>query len=57
MNLCSDGHDEVCYEVRNCPCCQISEDKDKEISSLEGELSVANGDIESLNAQLAEKGE
>lgn len=22
MNLCSDGHDEVCYETKKCPCCE-----------------------------------
>lgn len=23
MNLCSAGHDEVCFEGRNCPCCLL----------------------------------
>ena len=22
MNLCNDGHDEVCYESRTCPACE-----------------------------------
>jgi len=26
MNLCSDNHDEVCYEGRYCPCCIIIND-------------------------------
>lgn len=28
MNLCSDGHDEVCYSERYCPCCIIIRDLD-----------------------------
>ena len=24
MNLCSDGHDEVCYEGRDCPMCLLN---------------------------------
>lgn len=31
MNLCSDGHEEVCYEERNCPVCE----KMTEIDTLE----------------------
>jgi len=23
MNLCSEGHDEVCYESKNCPVCEL----------------------------------
>ena len=23
MNLCSEGHDEVCYDGRNCPVCEL----------------------------------
>lgn len=25
MNLCSDGHDEICYEGRSCPLCAFKE--------------------------------
>ena len=31
MNLCSNGHEEVCYECRNCPVC----DKMQDIKFLE----------------------
>lgn len=37
MNLCSDGHEEVCYEGRNCPSCELVEqlkEADKEIARL-----------------------
>ncbi len=23
MYLCSDGHDEICYDQRNCPMCEL----------------------------------
>lgn len=26
MNLCSSGHDEICFEGRDCPCCRIIAD-------------------------------
>jgi hypothetical protein len=28
MNLCSEGHDEVCYEGRNCPVCDLKDQLD-----------------------------
>lgn len=34
MNLCSDNHEEVCYETRNCPACKVINEKDDEISEL-----------------------
>jgi hypothetical protein len=42
MNLCSDGHEEVCYEGRNCPACELKYDNKKllhEISTLETEIA------------------
>lgn len=26
MILCGDGHDEICYEGRSCPCCALKEE-------------------------------
>lgn len=49
MTLCSDGHDEVCYEGRDCPACLLLEtikEKDDEIQSL-------NLEIDSLNKEEA----
>ena len=42
MNLCSDGHDEVCYEGRNCPVCieiDNSRGLEKQIENLEEKIS------------------
>ncbi len=42
MNLCSDGHDEVCYETRYCPACEIKDDLNIQIEKLESQI----GDLE-----------
>lgn len=38
MNLCSYGHEEVCYEFRKCPVCEAKE----EIKLLTEQLKDAN---------------
>lgn len=53
MNLCNSNHDEVCYEGKECPCCELN----SQISSLEDEVSTLNDDISALKSELAEKGE
>jgi hypothetical protein len=46
MNLCSDGHDEVCFDQRNCPVC----DELKTMSDMEDEIF----DLKKLIAELRE---
>ena len=48
MNLCEDGHDEVCYEARNCPACEALSEKDKEINILEKIIEDLKDEIESM---------
>ncbi len=48
MNLCSDGHDEVCYSERYCPCCIIIRDLDIAEATVRSQRS----DIEDLEQQL-----
>lgn len=38
MNLCSTKHDEVCYEGRTCPVCDLRSEKDSEIDELKQQL-------------------
>jgi len=41
MNLCGDGHDEVCYEAEECPVCKLQRtvaEREEEISELEQEI-------------------
>jgi transcription initiation factor IIE alpha subunit len=43
MNLCSDGHDEVCHEGKDCPACEIK-----------GELKDANDTIGELREKVSD---
>jgi hypothetical protein len=38
MELCSENHDEVCYESRRCPVCDVREDLEGSIEDLESGL-------------------
>jgi len=41
MQLCSENHDEVCYEGRNCPCCieiDCRKDAEKELEHRDVEI-------------------
>jgi hypothetical protein len=48
MNLCSEHHDEVCYEVRNCPVCDLRKEMDEAIEDLNREIAGLRKEIESL---------
>ena len=62
MNLCSNGHEEVCYEARTCPCCETIQamqndldDKDTEIKDLKGQVEDADDQIIELQGQIKER--
>lgn len=44
MNLCSEGHDEICYEGKYCPACEI-------IKEFKGTIDQLEHDIELLNKE------
>lgn len=44
MNLCSHNHEEICYESRECPCCEFIKEKD----AMEKELEQAQEKIDEL---------
>ena len=48
MELCSDGHDEVCYECRNCPLCE----EIKEKLALESTIAELQEQIAELKDQV-----
>ena len=57
MYVCSDGHEEIAHEDRNCPVCVIVEERDKlkdEVSDLQGKLEDAYGTIERLQEETGE---
>ena len=50
MNLCSDNHEEICYEGRQCPACALKE----EIDAWEKENTELKLRIEELEEAAAE---
>jgi len=44
MNLCCDGHEEVCFEGRKCPCCEVL-----------AQLKAAEEQIEQVKAACEER--
>jgi len=51
MNLCSDDHDEVCYDSSKCPHC--TERMEREVKALEGRIEDLEGEL----AEALERGE
>ena len=51
MNLCSHGHEEVCFESRSCPMCYLQEEKE----TLEVEVKELESRINQLEEELAEE--
>ena len=47
MNLCSDDHEEICFESRKCPMCELKMSFKEENDELQAE-------IDDLKKQLSE---
>jgi len=54
MNLCSSGHEEICFEERECPFCASIAKKDETIKDLEEEREALESAIVEANARIAE---
>jgi len=52
MNLCADDHDEVCYEGRHCPACEVRKEKNAEISELKDKIADLEGEVADLAEQI-----
>lgn len=52
MDLCSNDHDEICHEGRQCPICELIADMKKEHEEEKDELENS---ISELNQQLEER--
>ena len=50
MKLCSDGHEEVAYECRDCPVCVLLD----ELKDCEKALSLAQDRVATLEDEVAE---
>ena len=54
MNLCSNDHEEVCYEGRTCPVCDIKKELQSEIDDLQKANGVLSNDVNELEDRLSE---
>lgn len=51
MYLCSEGHDEVCYEGNHCPACELKD----ELSTEKDETSRLQDEVDKLEKELEEE--
>ena len=54
MNLCSDGHDEICHAERNCPMCALIDSHKQTVSDWEDKVYDLNANIEKLDSTIDE---
>ncbi len=52
MDLCDDGHQQVAYEGRSCPFCDLIYKKDKEITELEKKIEDLEEKIVDMGGAL-----
>ena len=55
MNLCSDGHEEVCYEARTCPACEAIQEKQNDLDDKNSEIKDLKEQVEDLEQQLTDR--
>ena len=48
MELCSDKHEEVCFEGRDCPVCALRDELQTRIDELEGQVQTLEAEVDSL---------
>lgn len=54
MNLCSDNHEEICFESRKCPMCAQKEEHEEAIREMDRKLEKATEEISELESRLSE---
>ena len=57
MNLCSDGHDEVCYNTVDCPACLEIKSRNFQIQALEEQRDDLREELTNLRQSILEKNE
>ena len=48
MNLCSDRHEEICFEGRNCPLCEIRQELEESIGKLNERIAQLNDALSAI---------
>jgi len=57
MELCSSGHDEVCYEGGRCPVCDVLSDKkavEEDLKRSEKEVASLQDEVDGLKEKVSE---
>jgi hypothetical protein len=54
MQLCDNGHEEVCFEGRTCPLCEYRDDSTSDIRSLKADIEELKRENEVLHDQIVE---
>ena len=55
LHLCSNGHDEVVYEYRNCPVCKLQthlEEENTKTDLLRDELTALTTELEEIKREM-----
>jgi len=54
MELCSNNHDEICFDSHYCPMCNMRDDSEDRIAELEDEISELKNTNSKLEDEIAE---
>lgn len=54
MELCSNGHDEICFTCRYCPICEAKTESENEIAKLKSKTETLENRIEDLESENQE---
>ena len=53
MNLCSSNHEEICFDGRKCPFCEMVDSKDEIISALEDQVGTLKQDVVDRESEIS----
>ena len=56
MELCTDDHDEVCFDSRNCPVCNIKDELEERIDNLENNIIDLENTVIELESEEQNNG-
>jgi DNA polymerase elongation subunit (family B) len=48
VNLCSHGHEEVCFEARKCPVCELIAEHESKVEALEEKIAQLESHINDI---------
>ena len=54
MNICNDNHDDIAFESRNCPLCELRSQYTEDIDTLHSIHSLLQSQLENLEETYSE---